>query len=83
MSAILNLCQRNLKFELPLAAILNERHFEICATYIFFELALAAMLNMATNVVYIKLFQPNFKFELSLVGIFKYRYQRILKFVWT
>jgi len=46
-------------------------------------LALAALLNMGTNVVYIKSFQPNFKFEFQLVGIFKYSYQRILKFVWT
>ena len=28
--------KRNLKFELLLAAILNERHFEVCATYNFF-----------------------------------------------
>ena len=83
MRAILNLCYRNVKFELPLVAILNKRYFEICATSNFFELLLAAMLNMATNVVYIKLFQSNLKFEFQLVAISKYRYQCILKFVWT
>jgi len=62
---------------------LNERHFEICGTFNFFELVLAAMLNMARNAAYLKLLQPNFKLELPLLAILKYRYQRILKFVWT